>query len=105
MQFCKEDFLQTILPAAGPILICVVLIGLQPDLGTSVDIVLIAAAVLLVAGLSWRGLAVGTALATPALHLLLTHLSYRQAPLPAFLHTTPDPQGDGFQPLQPLIAA
>ena len=104
MQFCKEDFLQTILPAAGPILICVVLILLQPDLGTSVDIVLIAAAVLFVAGLSWRWLAVGTALAMPALYFLITQVSYRQARLMAFLDPTSDPQGAGFQLLQSLIA-
>src|SRR5216684_2856183 len=81
MEFCKEDFLQTILPAAGPILICVVLILLQPDLGTSIDIVFIAAAVLFVAGLSWRWLAVGTAAALPILYLLITQVSYRQARL------------------------
>ena len=35
--FCKEDLLHTILPAVAPILICVALIVLQPDLGTSVQ--------------------------------------------------------------------
>ncbi len=33
MEFCKQDFLQTILPAAGPVLIYVCLILLQPDHG------------------------------------------------------------------------
>ena len=104
MEFCKQDFLQTILPAAGPIMICVVLILLQPDLGTSVDIVLIAAAVLYVSGLSWKWLAVGAAAAMPALYLLITHVSYRQARLMAFLDPASDPQGAGFQLLQSLIA-
>jgi len=104
MEFCKEDFLQTILPAAGPILVCVVLILLQPDLGTSVDIVLISAAVLYVAGMSWKWLAVGAAAAMPALYLLITHVSYRQARLMAFLDPASDPQGAGFQLLQSLIA-
>jgi len=45
MEFRKEDFLQNILPAIGPILVFVALILAQPDLGTSVDILLIAAAV------------------------------------------------------------
>ena len=45
MQFCKDDFLQTILPAVGPVLIFVMLIVAQPDLGTSVDILLIATAI------------------------------------------------------------
>src|SRR5579864_8452537 len=56
MEFRKEDFLHTILPAAGPILVCVVLVLLQPYLGTSIDIVLVTAAILFVAGLSWKWL-------------------------------------------------
>jgi len=104
MEFCKEDFLQTILPAAGPILISVVLVLLQPDLGTAIDIVLVATAILYVAGLSWKWIAAGAAAAMPALYLLITHVSYRQARLMAFLHPDSDPQGSGFQLLQSLIA-
>jgi cell division protein FtsW len=104
MEFCKEDFLQTILPAAGPILICVALVLLQPDLGTAIEIVLIATAVLYVAGLSWKWIAVGAAAATPVLYLLISHVAYRQARLLAFLDPASDPQGAGFQLLQSLIA-
>jgi cell division protein FtsW len=104
MEFCKEDFLQTILPAAGPVLIFVALIVVQPDLGTSVDIALVATAILFVAGLSWKWLAVGGAAAIPLLFLLITHVSYRQARLMAFLNPDSDPLGAGFQLLQSLIA-
>jgi cell division protein FtsW len=104
MEFCREDFLRNILPAIGPVLVCVALILLQPDLGTSMDIVLIAAAVLFVAGLSWKWLAVGGAAALPVLYVLISHVSYRQARLTAFLHPDADPQGAGFQLLQSLIA-
>jgi cell division protein FtsW len=104
MEFRKEDFLHTILPTAGPILVCVVLILLQPDLGTSIDIVLVTVAVLFVAGLSWKWLVTGTAAALPILYLLITHVSYRQARLMAFLDPGSDPQGSGFQLLQSLIA-
>ncbi len=104
MEFCKEDFLRTILPATGPILICVALIVLQPDLGTSVDIVLIMTAILFVAGLSWKWLAVGAAAGAPLLYILITHVSYRQARFTAFLDPGSDPQGAGFQLLQSLIA-
>src|SRR6201996_5726523 len=41
MEFSKKDLLHTILPAVAPILLCVALILAQPDLGTSVDIVVI----------------------------------------------------------------
>ncbi|MGB9511828.1 MAG: putative peptidoglycan glycosyltransferase FtsW, partial [Candidatus Acidiferrum sp.] len=104
LDFCKEDLMHTLLPAIAPILICVALIVLQPDLGTSVDIVLIMTAILFVAGLSWKWLAVGGAAALPMLFLLITHVSYRQARLTAFLHPESDPQGAGFQLLQSLIA-
>jgi cell division protein FtsW len=104
LNFRKEDLLQTILPAVAPILVCVALIVAQPDLGTAVDILLIMAAILFVAGLSWRWLAMGMAAGLPALFLLITHVSYRQARLTAFLHPDSDPQGAGFQLLQSLIA-
>ncbi len=104
MEFRREDFLHTILPVAGPILVSVVLILLEPDLGTSVDIVLVTAAILFVAGLSWKWLATGAAAGLPILYLLVTHVSYRQARLMAFLDPGSDPQGSGFQLLQSLIA-
>jgi cell division protein FtsW len=104
LEFCKEDLLQTVLPAVVPILICVALIVLQPDLGTSVDIVLIMTAILFVAGLSWKWIAVGMATAAPLLFFLITHVSYRNARLISFLHPETDPQGAGFQLLQSLIA-
>jgi cell division protein FtsW len=104
LQFRKEDLMHTILPAVAPILVCVALIVLQPDLGTSVDIVLIMTAILFVAGLSWRWIAVGAGVALPMLFVLITHVSYRQARLTAFLHPESDPQGAGFQLLQSLIA-
>ncbi len=104
LEFHKDDLMNTILPAVAPVLICVVLIVLQPDLGTSVDIVLIMTAILFVAGLSWKWLAVGAGAALPVLFLLVTHVSYRQARLMAFLRPESDPQGAGFQLLQSLIA-
>ena len=104
LEFCKEDFMQTMVPAVAPILVCVVLVVMQPDLGTSVDIVLIMAAILFVAGLSWKWLVVGAGAAAPLLFVLITHVSYRQARMASFWHPESDPQGAGFQLLQSLIA-
>jgi len=103
-EFCKEGLLQTILPAAGPILICVLLILLQPDLGTSVEILLIATAILYAAGISWKWIAAGVLTALPILYVLITQVGYRQARWLAFLNPQSDPQGAGFQLLQSLIA-
>jgi len=104
LEFNKEDFLQNILPAAAPVLLIVALIVAEPDLGTSVDILLVATAILFVAGLSWKWLAVGAAAALPVLYLLITGVGYRNARLLAFLHPDADPQGAGFQLMQSLIA-
>jgi cell division protein FtsW len=104
MEFNRQDLLQSILPAIAPILVCVALILAQPDLGTSVDIVLIMTAILFVAGLSWKWLAVGALTSLPLLFFAITHVSYRMARLMAFLHPDNDPQGAGFQLLQSLIA-
>jgi cell division protein FtsW len=104
LEFRKHDLLQTILPAVAPILVCVGLILAQPDLGTSVDIVLIMMAILFVAGLSWKWVAVGAGAALPALFALIYFVSYRQARLLSFLQPDSDPQGAGFQLLQSLIA-
>jgi cell division protein FtsW len=104
LEFCKDDLVQSLLPAVAPILVCVVLVVAQPDLGTAVDIVLIMAAILFVAGLSWKWLATGLAAALPVLFVLITHVSYRNARLTSFLHPEADPQGAGFQLLQSLIA-
>jgi cell division protein FtsW len=104
LEFRKEDMMHTIFPAVAPLLICVALIVMQPDLGTSVDIVLIMTTILFVAGLSWKWLAVGTAGALPILVILIAHVPYRLARFMAFLHPESDPQGAGFQLLQSLIA-
>jgi cell division protein FtsW len=104
MEFNKEDLLQTILPAVGPLLVCIGLIVMQPDLGTSVDILLIMTAILFVAGLSWKWLAVGAAAALPVLIALIVFVSYRSARITAFLHPDSDLQGAGFQLMQSLIA-
>ncbi|HYL63738.1 MAG TPA: putative lipid II flippase FtsW [Candidatus Methylomirabilis sp.] len=104
MQFCKQDFLQTILPAAGPVVVCVCLILAQPDLGTAVDIVLVATVVLFAAGMSWKWLAAGAMAALPTLYLLMTQVAYRNARWRAFIDPSFDPQGAGFQLNQSLIA-
>lgn len=104
MEFRKDDFLQTILPAGAPVLVCLALVLAQPDLGTSVEIAIVATAVLFVGGLSWKWIAAGVAAALPVLYLLITHVSYRQARLTAFLDPNADPQGAGFQLMQSLIA-
>jgi cell division protein FtsW len=104
MEFCKEDLFQTILPAAGPVLIFVCLILAQPDMGTAVDIVLVATTILFAAGMSWKWIAGGFATSLPIAYLLITRVAYRNARWSSFIHPDSDPQGAGFQLTQSLIA-
>src|SRR5271168_898272 len=104
MEFTKQDFLHTILPAASPILLYVLLILKQPDLGTAMDILLVATTILFVAGLSWKWLAAGAAVVVPSLYCLIEFVAYRHARMFAFTHPDADAQGAGFQLMQSLIA-
>src|SRR5260370_7500643 len=104
MEFRKEDLWRTIFPAAGPIFVYVALILLQPDLGTSLDILVVASAILFLAGLSWKCPPLAIAVTIPLAYLLITQVAYRQARFMAFLNPDTDPQGAAFQLLQSLIS-
>lgn len=102
--FDVTDVVRTLLPAMGPVVLMVVLIVLQPDLGTAFEIFLIALAMLFVAGLSTRYLVYAAAAALPVLLVLIVSVPYRMQRVLAFLHPESDPQGRGFQLTQSLIA-
>src|SRR6202049_19684 len=102
--FGMNDWKRTIIPAIGPVLVLVGLVVLEPDLGTAVEIFIIAVAMLYVAGLDGKYI-VGAGLASvPIIYLLIVHVSYRYERVMAFLNPAADPQGRGFQLLQSLIA-
>ncbi len=80
------------------------LIMLQPDFGTAVSLLLIAAVMVFAAGLPWRYLAGAALVALPALYIVLVSAPYRRRRLMAFWDPWADPLGDGFQTIQSLIA-
>ena len=99
-----NDWKHTIIPAMIPVLALVGLVVLEPDLGTAVEIFIIAVAMLYVAGLNGKYI-LGAGLASlPVIYLLIVRVSYRYERVVAFLNPTADPQGHGFQLLQSLIA-
>lgn len=93
-----------LLPTAAVTGLLAGLIVLQPDLGTAALLVATAATLLFLAGLSWRFVAAGLAVALPVFWLLVVSVPYRRARLFAFLEPERDPLGSGFQALQSLIA-
>ncbi len=99
-----NDFHHTLLPLGLVTGVTVLLILKEPDLGTSLAIVLIAATMLFASGLRLRYFAVSVVAAIPMLYFVIFHVRYRLNRLLGFLHPQSDPLGKGFQMLQSLIA-
>jgi len=102
--FGVNNIQHTLVPALGVVLLMAGLVVLEPDLGTSVEIFVIALSMLFVAGLSEKYIFGAGAAAMPAVYLAVVHVSYRYERVMAFLHPDADPQGHGFQLMQSLIA-
>src|SRR6476660_2006077 len=99
-----DDVRNTLVPAATPILMVLVLIVLEPDLGTAIACAGIAACVLYVAGMRMRYFGYAFAASLPALYLLIFHVAWRRDRILAFLNPYADRQKTGFHIIQSLIA-
>jgi cell division protein FtsW len=99
-----EDWRQTLLPAAIPVVVCAGLILKQPDLGTSVVCLAISAVILYVAGMRLRYLGYAVVASLPVLYLMIFRVKWRYERILAFLDPWADPQGRGFHIIQSLIA-
>jgi rod shape determining protein RodA len=84
----------------------VVLVAHQPDLGTAMLIAMTGAAIMVLAGLSWKVigvLVVGAAAAIPPFVLFVLHDYQRQRVL-TFMNPESDPSGSGYHIMQSMIA-
>jgi cell division protein FtsW len=99
-----DDVTYAILPIAIVVLGFVALILPEPDFGTSMTLLLIAAVMVFAAGLNY-GYILGAALVSlPAIYIVVMGSAYRRRRTLAFLNPWEDPLGDGFQIVQSLIA-
>ena len=99
-----DDLVYALLPIGAVLSVIVGLILVEPDLGTSISVVVIAAVMIFAAGINYRYV-VGLFLASlPALYFLLEFSDYRRRRILAFWNPWADPQGDGFQMIQSMIA-
>jgi cell division protein FtsW len=80
------------------------LILLEPDLGTSVSLLLTVGVMVFAAGVSYRYLALAAVVLIPTITAVLISAPYRRRRLFAFLDPWQDPLGDGFQIIQSRIA-
>jgi len=98
-----RDWRHTLVPAAIIPLLFVVLVVLQPDLGTAMVLAAVAAILLVLAGMEWKVLLGAVCAALPALAALLL-VPWRFRRLLVFLHPELDRQGAGYHIYQSLIA-
>jgi cell division protein FtsW len=80
------------------------LILLEPDFGTSVSLVLIAAIMVFAAGLNYRYIAGVALCGLPVATVLVLGTAYRRQRVLTFLDPWRDPRGAGFQIIQSLYA-
>src|SRR5438552_146325 len=99
-----DDVGYAVLPIGVVVFGLVALILPEPDFGTSMSLVMIAAVMIFAAGLSYRYIVGAILCALPAIYILVMGSAYRRRRTLAFLNPWDDPLGDGFQIIQSLIA-
>ena len=98
-----EDW-KMVLKAAAPALLFAALILKEPDLGTALVCVGVAALMLYLAGAQFKYFLIGAAAAAPVMYYMLFHVAFRRARMLAFLNPQLDAKGAGFHVMQSLIA-
>jgi cell division protein FtsW len=99
-----DEPIRALLPIGIVLGVIVGLILAEPDLGTSVSVLMIAGVMIFAAGINYRYV-IGLFLTSlPALYFLLAFSEYRRRRILAFLNPWADPLGDGFQMIQSMIA-
>lgn len=97
-----RDFSAIGFPALFWVGVCFMLVMRQPDLGTATLFLMIAFVMLFAAGARLSHLAIGVAVAVPALLAFVYASPYRRARFTAFLDPMADPKGTGYHILQSL---
>ena len=99
-----DDWRHTLLPAVIPVFLFAALIVKQPDLGTALVCLGIAAAILYTAGTRIRYFAYALVPIVPTVLYLIVFVPWRWQRMIAFFFPEHDPQGINFQINQSLIA-
>lgn len=99
-----NDVTYALVPIAVVVLGLVGLILIEPDFGTSMSLLLIAAVMVFAAGLHYRYIVAAGLAALPAIYIIAMGAEYRRRRMFTFLNPWEDPLGDGFQIIQSLIA-
>ena len=99
-----NDFRATLGPVAALVGAMVLLIVIEPDLGSAVMVLAAAAVMLFVAGLRFRFLGAALGIGIVFVGLAILAQPYRMERIKTFLDPGSDPQGTGFQLAQSRLA-
>jgi cell division protein FtsW len=99
-----KDFLRGFLPVIAIAGVMVLLVILEPDMGTAILMGILTMVLLFIGGTRFSYLLALPLLAAPALYLFITRFPYGYRRLIAFLHPWEDMQGIGFQIVQSFVA-
>jgi cell division protein FtsW len=99
-----KEFLLGFLPVIGISGVMIVLVILEPDMGTAVFMGLLTMVLLFIGGTRFWYLLTVPLIAAPGLYFFIKHFHYGYRRLMAFLHPWDDIQGMGFQIIQSFVA-
>ncbi len=99
-----NNFWQGFLPAMMVLGLTVGMIIIQPDLGTTLALVILVFIMFFLAGLRLSYLLYMGLVSLPMLFILVFSVPYRRARIFAFLNPWADPKGSGFQIIQSQVA-
>ncbi|MBU3758630.1 MAG: putative lipid II flippase FtsW [Candidatus Omnitrophica bacterium] len=77
---------------------------LQPDLGSTVIILLVTSILIFMAGIKMRYVFIAFSAMIPVFYMLVARVPYRMSRITAYLNPWEDPQGSGFQIIQSFLA-
>jgi cell division protein FtsW len=99
-----KQFVKGFLPPMCILGFCILLILMQPDLGSALAIAMVVFIMLFVAGVRGPYLLSTFLASLPVLYVLIFSVPYRRMRILAFLNPWLDPKGSGFQIIQSQIA-
>ena len=99
-----KDFWKGYLPPIMVLGSCVVLILMQPDLGSALALSIVVFLMLFSSGVKIKYLGLALICVIPLLYVLIFSVPYRRARIVSFLNPWRDPQGSGFQIIQSQVA-
>ena len=95
---------ERIISICAPVLLFAGLIGIEPDMGQAVTLCLVAAVLLVMAGLAWRYVAAAVVCAIPLFYFFVYNVDYRWRRITVFLNPEKGTEDAAWQINQSLIA-